>query len=220
MGTRDPQAAAVAVAILIGDRGSLDPDVEQSLQEAGTYHVIAISGGNIAILAGVILGGFWVLGIRGGWAAAAAVDRLAVYAFVAGGGPSVIRATVMAAIYLTLRVIDQRTAPVHAIALTAAAVFLADPLTIADVGLWLTFGATIAIIAGASVITLPRAWWLRAPAALVLASLCAELVLHADRGVRVSARHRRRACRQPRGRAMHGHGADRRDDHDAADGRT
>lgn len=50
--TRDPQSGAVAVAILIGDRGSLDSDVERRLQEAGTYHVIAISGGNIAILAG------------------------------------------------------------------------------------------------------------------------------------------------------------------------
>ena len=52
VGVRDTQSAAVAVAILIGDRGGLDPLVEQRLQEAGTYHVIAISGGNIAILAG------------------------------------------------------------------------------------------------------------------------------------------------------------------------
>ena len=32
-------------------------DVQRRLQEAGTYHVIAISGGNIAILAGLLLGG-------------------------------------------------------------------------------------------------------------------------------------------------------------------
>ena len=56
MRSRDPQSAAIAVAILIGDRGALDPIVEQRLQEAGTYHVIAISGGNIAILAGLVLG--------------------------------------------------------------------------------------------------------------------------------------------------------------------
>ncbi len=54
----------------------------------------------------------------------------------------------MAAIYLSLRVIDQRTAPRHAMALTAAAVLIASPLSIADVGLWLTFGATAAIIVG------------------------------------------------------------------------
>ncbi len=114
------------------------------------------------------------LGVRGGWAAGGAVFLLASYAFVAGGGPSVVRATVMAAIYLALRVIDQRTAPRHAMALTGAVVLLADPLSIADVGLWLTFGATAAIIAGASRVHLPTAAWLRAPVALVVASLCAE----------------------------------------------
>ena len=174
---RDPQSGAVAVAILIGDRGSLDPEVEQRLQEAGTYHVIAISGGNIAILAALILAALWAMGIRGGWAAGAAVALLAAYAHLAGAGPSVLRATVMAAIYLSLRVIDQRTAPRHAMALTAAAVLIASPLSIADVGLWLTFGATAAIIVGASRVPLPQPAWLKAPAALVLASVCAELVL-------------------------------------------
>ncbi len=175
---RDPQSAAVATAILIGDRGSLDADVERRLQKAGTYHVIAISGGNIAILAGLILAVLWWLGIRGGWAAGAAVALLAWYAFVAGGGPSVTRATVMAAIYLSLRVIDQRTAPAHALALTAAAVLLVTPLAVADVGFWLTFGATAAIVVGASRMTwlaLPR-WW-RGPVLLIAASAGVEVVL-------------------------------------------
>lgn len=177
VGTRDRQSAAIAIAILIGDRGSLDPDVEQRLQQAGTYHVIAISGGNIAIVAGLILAVLWLIGIRDGWAAAAAVATLSAYAFIAGGGSSVMRATVMAGIYLLLRVIDQRTAPVHAMSLTAVAILIATPLSIADVGLWLTFGATAAIIASASRITLPAAHWLRAPAALLLASLSAEVLL-------------------------------------------
>lgn len=173
----DPQSGAVAIAILIGDRGSLDRDVEQRLQEAGTYHVIAISGGNIAILAGLILGVLWAAGIRGGWAAAAAVAALALYAHIAGGGASVLRATLMAAIYLSLRTIDQRTAPKHAMAITIAIILLVSPLSIADVGLWLTCGATAAIITGANRITLPATVWLRAPAALLLASVCAEIVL-------------------------------------------
>ena len=177
VGTRDAQSAAIAVAILIGDRGALDPLIEQRLQEAGTYHVIAISGGNIAILAGLVLGALWVIGVRGGWAAGGSIAVLAVYAYIAGGGPSVIRATVMAGIYLALRVIDQKTAPLHAMSITLVAVLMASPLSIADVGLWLTFGATAAIVAGASVAKLPSAAWLHAPAALCLASLSAEIVL-------------------------------------------
>ena len=177
VGSRDPQSAAIAIAILIGDRGSLDPLVEQRLQEAGTYHVIAISGGNIAILAGIVLALLWVLNIRGGWASSAAIVLLAAYAFIAGGGPSVIRATLMACIYLGLRVIDQRTAAIHAIALTIVAVLVASPLSIADVGLWLTFGASAAIVAGAARIPLPAQWWWRSAAALLLASVSAELIL-------------------------------------------
>lgn len=177
VGTLHPQSAAIAIAILVGDRGSLDPAIEQRLQEAGTYHVIAISGGNIAILAGLVLGILWLARIRGGWAAGAAIAFLGAYAYVAGGGPSVVRATVMAAIYLGLRLIDQKTAPLHAISITLVAVLILSPLSVADVGLWLTFGATAAIIVGASVTRLPAAWWLRAPAALAIASLSAELAL-------------------------------------------
>ena len=47
------RSAAVVTAILIGDRAGLDDEMQRQLQEAGTYHVIAISGGNIAILAGL-----------------------------------------------------------------------------------------------------------------------------------------------------------------------
>ncbi len=53
---RDPTAAAIATAILIGDRAGLDPALEKRLQIAGTYHVIAISGGNIAVLTAILLG--------------------------------------------------------------------------------------------------------------------------------------------------------------------
>jgi competence protein ComEC len=177
VGSRDPQAAAIAVAILIGDRGALDPLVEQRLQEAGTYHVIAISGGNIAILAGLVLGALWAIRIRGGWAAGAAIVLLSAYAYVAGGGASVIRATAMAAIYLALRTIDQRTAPWHAMSVTLVTVLVASPLAIADVGLWLTFGATAAIVVGSTIARLPQSMWFRAPAAMMLASVAAELAL-------------------------------------------
>src|SRR6185437_4360692 len=49
------RSAGVVTAILIGDRGGLDQDDERRLQEAGTYHVIAISGGNIALLTAMLV---------------------------------------------------------------------------------------------------------------------------------------------------------------------
>ncbi len=175
----DPQSAAIVVAILIGDRVGLDDEVQRRLQEAGTYHVIAISGGNIAILAGLML---WLLRVAGvghrasSWATAAV---LVGYAEVVGGGASVVRATVMAVIYLVARQAGHRSAPVNALAVTCAALLLATPDAVADLAFWLTFGATLGILAGVGLAgrRLPRAPWLRAPAALLLTSLCAELAL-------------------------------------------
>src|SRR5262245_34943165 len=47
---RSAQAAAIVTAILIGDRAGLTDEVQRRLQISGTYHVIAISGGNVALL--------------------------------------------------------------------------------------------------------------------------------------------------------------------------
>src|SRR6185369_4049343 len=55
VGRWSTRSAGIVTAIVIGDRTGLDDEVERRLQEAGTYHVIAISGGNIAILAGMTL---------------------------------------------------------------------------------------------------------------------------------------------------------------------
>ena len=59
----DAVSAAIVTAVLIGDRTGLPDEIRLRLQAAGTYHVIAISGGNIAILAGLILAMLLVCGV-------------------------------------------------------------------------------------------------------------------------------------------------------------
>jgi competence protein ComEC len=146
VGRWSPQSAAIVAAIVIGDRAGLDPDVQRRLQDAGTYHVIAISGGNIAILAGLLIGAFRVAGRLGRTAMLASIAALLAYAQLVGNGASVDRATFMAVVYFGARVVDHRTPPANALALVAALLVLADPLTIADPAFVLTFGATLAIL--------------------------------------------------------------------------
>ncbi len=179
VGRRDPRSAAIVTAILIGDRAGLDQDLQRRLQEAGTYHVIAISGGNIAILAGLLLWGLRVAGAGHRVSGVATMGALIAYATVVGGSASVVRATAMAVSYLLARQADLRGAPLNALAVACALILLATPDSVADVGFWLTFGATLGIMAGLGLAgaRLPRAWWLRAPGTLLLASLSAELAL-------------------------------------------
>src|SRR4029077_14675864 len=136
----DPQSAAIVAAIVIGERAGLTQDVQRRLQEAGTYHVIAISGGNIAILAGLLLAMFRVVGWLGRGAMIAAIAALLAYARLVGDGASVDRATLMAGVYLGPRAVNQRSPPLNALAVVSAVLVAADPLSVADPGFILTFG--------------------------------------------------------------------------------
>ena len=100
VGRWSAQSAGIVTAIVIGDRTGLAPDLERRLQEAGTYHVIAISGGNIAILTGLLLGIFRIAGWLNRVAMLTSILGLTGYALIVGegGGRSVERATLMASI--------------------------------------------------------------------------------------------------------------------------
>jgi competence protein ComEC len=180
VGRWDPRSAAIVAAIVLGDRAGLSDDVERRLQEAGTYHVIAISGGNIAILAGLLLGAFRTVGWLGRTAMLAAIAALVAYAALVGGGASVDRATLMAVVYFGARALDHRSPPLNALAVVAGVLVAIDPLLVADPAFLLTFGATLAILAVVPMVVrarpaLPRL--LSAPIALFAASAAAEGML-------------------------------------------
>ena len=174
----DATAAAIVTAVLIGDRTGLPDEVRVRLQAAGTYHVIAISGGNIAILAGLVLGLLLVCGISGRPAAWITLLLLIAYAQVVTAGASVWRATLMAVLYLSARLLDHRSPPWHALTAAAALVICARPLDVRDAGFLLTFGATAALLEGARRVSVPPGrrivGWLLAS---VAASVAAEVAL-------------------------------------------
>lgn len=152
VGSRSSRSAAIVVAILIGDRAGLDEEVERRLQEAGTYHVIAISGGNIAILAALAVFAFRSLGARRCTTSLAVIALLVLYAFVVGAEPSVTRATAMAVLFLGARLADFKTGPVNALAASAALLLAASPCSAGEVGFALTYGATLGILVGARLV--------------------------------------------------------------------
>jgi competence protein ComEC len=144
-----PRTRGIATAILIGDRAGLGANLEERLRRAGTYHVIAISGGNIAILAASL-----IMLARGGGAsprtaATAVIAVVAAYGSIVIGGPSVARATVAAIIYFVAELVDRRAVALNLLLATAVIAIVQDPLSVLDAGFALTFGATLGILVAA-----------------------------------------------------------------------
>jgi competence protein ComEC len=175
----DEVSGAIASAVLIGDRTGLPDHTRETLQAAGTYHVIAISGGNIAILATVATIVLLTLGVRGRKASALTIAVLAAYALIVTTGPSVWRATLMAGLYFAARALDHRTAAWHAASMSAALMLVTSPLDVRDPGFILTFGATLALLEGARIGSAftPRARAMSWLTASLMASLAVEAAL-------------------------------------------
>jgi competence protein ComEC len=85
-------SAALLAGLLLGERSTLPREIDESFRRAGVYHILAVSGFNVALLAG---------GVRRALACVASPRgrrrrgrcRAAGFALVVGGQPSVLRAS-------------------------------------------------------------------------------------------------------------------------------
>jgi competence protein ComEC len=142
------RSAGVAAAIAIGDRTGLASDDEERLQAAGTYHVIAISGGNIAILTLLLLGAGRWLGASPRASAAVAIVVLLAYGRITGSAPSVDRAISAAVVFLGGRLLEQRGPSINILAVAAIFGVASSATAVFDAGFLLSFSATLGILIG------------------------------------------------------------------------
>jgi competence protein ComEC len=143
---RSATSQAIVIAILIGDRAGLGDGLQRRLKAAGTYHVIAISGGNVALLtAGCFLGlRLFMRSFR--VASLLSLAIVVAYGSIVGGDASVRRAVLAASLYLVLGLVDLVPPAINVLGAIALVLALVDPMTVVDVGAWLSFGATLAIV--------------------------------------------------------------------------
>ena len=178
------RSAAIATAIVIGDRTGLSEDDERRLRDGGTYHVIAISGGNIAILTAMLMGAARLLRVHSRAAASVSIALLLFYGEVAGGTASVERAVTGAVVFLAATLVDQRGSPLNTLSIAGVIGAAIAPEVILDPGFLLSFGATAGIMLGVPRLSGSRAsgdrWWCpaaRAAWGLFAATVAAEIAL-------------------------------------------
>ncbi len=140
--------SALARGILLGQRAAIPADLTDDLNRAGISHLVAISGQNVAIVAGVLVAAF------AGWigrrpATALAIVLVVAYAVFVGASPSVLRAAVMATVMLGATLAGRPGSALEAVTLAAAMLVAWRPLIIDDVSFQLSFAATIGIIVAA-----------------------------------------------------------------------
>jgi competence protein ComEC len=140
----DPEASLLA-GILLGVDNGLPSELQQSFKDTGTSHIIAISGFNIAIIAGIFISIFGRLfGERRG--AVFAALGIIFYTLLVGAEAAVVRAAVMGLTALLARHFGRRQDGLVTLFGVAALMNLFNPYYLQDVGFQLSFAATLGLI--------------------------------------------------------------------------
>jgi len=140
----DPEASLFA-GILLGIETGIPEPVQEAFKETGTSHVIAISGFNITIIAGLFATFFGrLLNPRKG--AVAAALGISIYTVLVGADAAVVRAAIMGGLSLFARQVGRRQHGLNTLAFTATLMSLQDPHVPWDVGFQLSFAATLGLV--------------------------------------------------------------------------
>ena len=141
---------------MLGEQGNIPEEVKEHFILTGTAHLLAISGdqfGIVAFLSFSLL--IWILkrseflllsiSVRK-WAAGLTIPCIILYAFIAGGGISVIRAMIMLITFLLSILFGRERNLLHTLALAAFLILLFSPPSLFDVSFQLSFLAVLSIL--------------------------------------------------------------------------
>jgi len=131
--------------ILLGNDNGLSPELKEAYNLTGTSHIIAISGFNIALLAGLITALLnRTMGARRG--AITAIVILALYTILVGAEAPVVRAAIMGSFAMLGTLLGRRNNGLNTMGITVLAMCLLNPNIPWDIGFQLSFMATLGLV--------------------------------------------------------------------------
>lgn len=139
------QNTALIAAITMGDDSLLDEQTKSDMQKAGLSHLLVVSGLHLSAVSGMLYES-----VRG-WlprrmAVLAACLGSIFFMSLVGFSPSVVRAGVMLFVFYAAKWIGEKEDAFTSLGLAALLLCLVNPYAASDVGLLLSFSATLGIL--------------------------------------------------------------------------
>ena len=135
----------VVEGVLLGEDDSLSDSLRRAFRASGLYHLLAVSGQNVAFVAGGVLALAWALGLPRLLGELGAIGGIVAYVLAVGPQPSVVRAGIAGLLgslaWLSARQRDRW----YALLLGAFALLAWDPYVVRDPGFQLSFAAVVSI---------------------------------------------------------------------------
>jgi competence protein ComEC len=136
-----PDEAALARAMLLGDRSFVDHDRVLDFQKTGVYHVLVLAGLHVGALAAFFLWAGRRVRLELFQTVFLTLLALFAYAAIVEDRPPIARAVIMATVYLCARLLYRRMDLLNVAAISALVILVARPSEIGDPSFLLSFAA-------------------------------------------------------------------------------
>jgi competence protein ComEC len=140
-----PEEGALARAMLLGDRSFVERDRVVDFQKTGVYHVLVLAGLHVGALAAVFLWAGHRLLLAPLPRILLTLFALVAYASIVEDRPPIVRAVLMAAVFLSAKLFHRRMDLVNVAAIAALAMLAARPSEIGYPSFVLSFCAVATI---------------------------------------------------------------------------
>ncbi len=134
--------------VVLGDETELDAGLRDDFKASGLYHLLAVSGQNVAFIVAGVLGLAWLLGIGRLAAEVVTLASIGAYTLAVGWQPSVVRAAVAGGLASLAWLASRPRDRWHFMAIGALVLLAWTPATLLDPGFQLSFAAVAAIFVG------------------------------------------------------------------------
>ncbi|MDQ4149263.1 MAG: DNA internalization-related competence protein ComEC/Rec2 [Actinomycetota bacterium] len=141
-----PPESGVALGLVIGDERRTPDEVREDFRASGLAHLTAVSGANVAIVLAALTVLMQALRFSRRVQIAVGLAAIFVFAVVTRWEPSVMRASVTAALALAAFYFGRLTNPAQALTFAFAALLAFEPNLLWSIGFQLSFAATAGIL--------------------------------------------------------------------------
>ncbi len=142
----EPDLTLLIESMVLGLRGETPPEMKGLFQKTGTLHLFAVSGLNVAMLAGIAWYLLKPLRVPRRASVVIIIPLLCAYALVTGLSSSCVRATVMASFVLLGQFIERPAVAMNSLAASAVAILAWDTEEFFTPGFQLSFALVIFIM--------------------------------------------------------------------------
>ena len=133
-------------AFLTGDKSAVYSSVKDSFKTAGISHIIAISGLHLSVIVGVVFRLLRRITRNMMIVSSVTVIFIVFYVFLTAYPYSIIRSAVMNILFVTAIPLHRKSQPLNSLGLAGLLITVVNPLAIGDIGLLMSFSATLGII--------------------------------------------------------------------------